>query len=92
MEELEEIVQRMMDENTPEEEIKKYIKDYKAGKLNGAAEKGATATPTRLQGGKAERCCRKGCDCNTNSGSTREYGFRFGSFFFGIIRKTTSWF
>ncbi len=46
MEELEEIVQRMMDENTPEEEIKKYIKDYKAGKLNGAAEKGATATPT----------------------------------------------
>jgi hypothetical protein len=45
MEELEEIIQRMMDENTPEEEIKKYIKDYKAGKLNGAAEKGATATP-----------------------------------------------
>ncbi len=45
MEELEEIVKRMMDENTPEEEIKKYIKDYKAGKLNGAAEKGATATP-----------------------------------------------
>ena len=49
MEELEEIVQKMMDENIPEEEIKKYIKDYKAGKLNGAAEKDATATPETNQ-------------------------------------------
>ena len=49
MEELEEIIQKMMDENTPEEEIKNYIKDYKEGKLNGAAEKDATATPETSQ-------------------------------------------
>ena len=45
MEELEEIVQKMMDENTPEEEIKKYIKDYKEGKSNGVVAMDATVTP-----------------------------------------------
>ena len=45
MEELEEIIQKMMDENTPEEEIKKYIKDYKEGKSNGVVAMDATVTP-----------------------------------------------
>ena len=45
MEELEVIVQRMIDAGESEQNIKAVIQEYNAGKTNGAAAKGATATP-----------------------------------------------
>ena len=45
MEELEVIVQRMIDAGESEQNIKTVIQEYNAGKTNGAAAKGATATP-----------------------------------------------
>ena len=46
MEDLDLLIEKMIADGKSDDEIKNAIKDYKAGKLNGAAEKGATATPT----------------------------------------------
>jgi len=46
MEDLDLLIEKMIADGKSDDEIKNAIKDYKAGKLKGAAEKGATATPT----------------------------------------------
>ena len=49
MEDLDLLIEKMIADGKSDDEIKNAIKDYKAGKLNGAAEKDATATPETNQ-------------------------------------------
>ena len=52
MEELEDIIASMLENGDSREEINKFIKEYNEGKLNGAVEMDATATPEKNNASK----------------------------------------